>query len=489
MRHQLISFLLVIAVTIGLVGCDQFALDEAQPSQSVSSEQAFTQVTGFEAALTELYDDLQSFDRYGQFYMLYPSALADNADFIQGANRYNSVVQNVQGEHLTDYSGGGEPYDAINVANNIITKIPDLDNIQAPSPQDVKDRIRGQALALRALNYFDLARTKSYEPGREVDGFDAGAIIRTEPTETPSDADFKARATNQEVYDQVVSDLETAIPLLEGKDIPDARMNVVAAEALLARVHLYLENWSEAATRAQNALDANDELGLAEMMTPGNYESGWFSAENPEAIFELKMTEGQDGDATSSNESLASLAFASDDTGFRTFNFQVTPSEDYINTLPQDDARRSIINTLDDGTVVLAKYNNGVATYTDNIPLIRLSEVYLIRAEAIAESNQSVTQDAIDALNEVRENRNLDSVTPADFSGLDDFIDEVMLERRRELNYEGHRFFDLKRRGMDIPKPQTNVTNDIPYENFRVLAPLPDGEVRSNPELIQNPGY
>ena len=491
MKKQITVLFVALTFGIGIIGCDQFGLDEAQPSQSVSADEAFTDLAGFEASLTDLYDNLQSVTRYGQFYMLYPSALSDNADFIQGANRYNTVVENAPRTHLTDY---GNPYDAINLANNIITKIQDFDDFDSPNPQDVRDRIRGQALALRALNYFDLVRTKAYEPGREVDGFTDGVIARTEPTESPDDADFQARASNQEVYNLIVSDLETATDLVAGKSIPDARMNEAAVEALLARVHLYLENWSQAANRAQNALDANQRLGLAQMMTPDNFQSSWFSAENPEALFELKMTQGQDGAATSSNESLASLAFATDETtfeggDFRTFNFQVVPSEDYVNTLPDDDARRSIIDTLSTGSAVLGKYNNSVATFTDNIPVIRLSEVHLTRAEALAESSGSVSEDAVDALNTVRTNRGLDAVSTGDFSGPQEFVDEVLLERRRELNYEGHRFFDLKRRARSIPKPQTSLTDEIPYDDFRILAPLPTGEVRSNPQLIQNPGY
>ncbi len=469
-------------MTIGLVGCDQFALDEAQPAQSVASEQAFTELSGFESAVTELYDDLQAPNRYGQFYMLYPAALADNADFIQGANRYNSVVQNVQGSHLTDYFSR---YDAINIANNIITKIQGFENISAPNPQEIRDRIRGQALALRALNYFDLMRTKAYEPGREVDGWTQGVILRLEPTESPDDADFRARAPNTEVYNQIVSDLETATDLLEGKSLSDARMNEAAAHALLARVHLYLENWSEAESAATAALDANGDLGLAEMMTASNYRSSWFAAENPEALWELKMTQGQDGAATSSNESLASLAFASDETGFRTFNFQVVPTDDYVSTLPPGDARRSIIDTLDDGSVVLAKYNNSVASFTDNIPILRLSEVYLTRAEARAEQGKNAG--ARSDLDEVRTRRGLSGVG-SNVSG-QALVDEILLERRRELNYEGHRFFDLKRRAQDIPKPQTPVRGTLEYESFLVLAPLPQGEVRSIPPLEQNPGY
>lgn len=488
MRKQLIVTATVLLIGVGLIGCDQFAIDEAEPAQSVDAEQAFSKISGFEAAVTDLYDNLQSFTRYGQYYMLYPDALADNADADAGANRYPSVVDNVPFTHLTDY---GQPYSAINLANNIIVEIDEFERPAAeePVPQDTRDRIKGQALALRALNYFDLVRTKAYEPGQEVDGFDDGVILRTEPTRSAEEADFRPRSTNEEVYDRIISDLESAAGLLDGLGLPDARMNEAATEALLARVHLYEGNWQNAEVLADSALAANSELGIARMVSESGYQAAWIAPNHPECLFELKMTQGQDGAATNTNESLASLSYAPA-AGEGTFNFQVFPTQDWIDTLPSDDIRRSILNTA---IPVLGKYNNSVAPNTDNIPMIRMSEVYLILAEARAESAGSVTQGAVDALNMVRTNRGLDAVDPSDYTDVDDFINDdqigVYVERRRELNYEGHRFFDLKRRGKDIPKPQSS-TQTLDYDDdFRILAPLPQAEVRSNPELEQNPGY
>lgn len=493
MKYKLTTFLLLLGLgAVALAGCDQTSLDEAKPSQSVAAGDAFQSLTGFEAVLSEGYDQLQSVTRYGQFYMLYPEALADNSGFIQGANRYNDVTRSQPGAHLTDY---GNPYDAINLTNNIITKIEDLEGIQSPNPQDIKDRIRGQAHFLRALNYFDLIRTKAYEPGREVNGFDLGVIMRTQPTESPDDANFKARATNAEVYGQITSDLEAAISRLEGKSVSKFRANEAAARALLARVNLYLENWGQAEQAATDAIAAAEEMG-ARMMTESDYPSAWFAETLPESIFELKMTPGQDGAATSSNESLSSLSFASraadapSSEGFRTFNFQVVPTEDLVQTYPQGDARRTLIDTLSSGEIILGKYNQTLGSFADRIPVIRLSELYFIRAEARAEDNNAVTSGAVSDLNTIRTNRGLSSLNTSDFNNKQDFIDSLLVERRRELVYEGHRFFTLKRRAQDIPKPQGNVPeNEVEYEEFRILAPLPNGEVTSNPQLEQNPGY
>ncbi len=487
MRRKLTIFLLVAAVGTTLVACDQFGIDETEPSDSVSSNQAFTSVTGFESVLTAAYDRLQAFNRYGQYYQLYPSALADNAFSQGGSGRYGDVIPN-----NTSLGGYGIMYEAIDLSNNVISRIDGLEP-DDPNPQQVRDRIAGQAYFLRALNYFDLMRNYAYEPGREVDGFDLGVILRTEPTESATDADNRARATNTEVYDQILSDLQEATNRLEGITLSRNLGNRAAAFALRARVQLYLENWEAADQAADSALTVAANTGVVGtsgdlLVDPSNFASAWSGPTHPESIFELAMQQGTDGDATFSNQALSALSYAECASGacgpgeFREFSFEVTPSP----TLPyaSGDVRTSLINTLSSGVPVLGKYTNTIALFTDRIPLIRVPELYLIQAEARAEGAPG---DPLPPLNTVRTARGLSSL-----SGLSDaeVVDSVLAERRRELVYEGHRWFDLKRRGMDVPKPQPNATVDpLPYENRRILAPLPQDEVTANPQLVQNPGY
>lgn len=109
--------------------------------------------------------------------------------------------------------------------------------------------------------------------------------------------------------------------------------------------------------------------------------------------------------------------------------------------------------------------------------------MYLIKAEAHAEEDELTL--ALDALEELQSARGL--TVPFVSTDKDEIIDEVMVERRRELNFEGHRWYDLKRRAMDIPKQVGSTT--VPYDDFRVLSLLPQGEVDNNPNLDQNPDY
>ena len=105
----------------------------------------------------------------------------------------------------------------------------------------------------------------------------------------------------------------------------------------------------------------------------------------------------------------------------------------------------------------------------------------LNRAEAEAELGENTP--ALDDVNELRTKRGLD---PVDLSGTA-LLDEILLQRRLELAQEGHRFFDLKRRGQDITKPAGHTL--VPYTDFRVVARISDTQMDANKNLVNNPGY
>ena len=138
----------------------------------------------------------------------------------------------------------------------------------------------------------------------------------------------------------------------------------------------------------------------------------------------------------------------------------------------------------------IQKWNGDLGNYADNVPHIRVAEMYLILAEARLPSN-GATGTGITAtpLNDLRAARGLGPVAVVDEQA-------VLDERRRELVAEGHRFFDLKRLGMDITKAPGTGADDVPYTDFKILDNIPNGEVDLSeaeaPEdsvLIQNPGY
>jgi starch-binding outer membrane protein, SusD/RagB family len=121
----------------------------------------------------------------------------------------------------------------------------------------------------------------------------------------------------------------------------------------------------------------------------------------------------------------------------------------------------------------------------DNIPVIRIAEVYLNRAEAMATPGSPVFNEAaaLADLNKIATNRGLTAFT---LTG-SDLYEEIIRQRRIELAFEGHRFFDLKRLGRDIVKTPHYV--NLNFTDTRILAPIPQREVDGNKNLAQNPGY
>src|SRR5262249_55566053 len=147
------------------------------------------------------------------------------------------------------------------------------------------------------------------------------------------------------------------------------------------------------------------------------------------------------------------------------------------------DSRLALYPTTSTGIRYVNKYTYARGSWTDNQPVIRYADVLLMRAEAYAETGQG-TQ-ALADLNAVRAKRNA-SVSTATGSALTSAIQD---ERRRELAFEGSRWFDLKRRGQNITKPAFGNNPIVLYTDFRILAPIPSTQVQNNAMLKQNPGY
>jgi len=453
---------LVLFGVVLFVACD--GLLDTTPSTNVDPNTAQENVQGIEAILTSVYNRYQSESRYGREITLTPDILADNTEqHPVTSGRGDNYAVNSQGSHITFWNTA---YLTINEANYVIDGAPETE-----APQETRDRLLGEAFFLRGYTYFDLARTYGYEPGREINGWTESAIIRTDPTRDVGDADLKARSSNVEVYDLAISDLEDAVALLSSDDRGVYFANYAAANALLARIHLYLENWQDAIDYADAAM-ANSDVELV------NSEAAFISnpfdqVPNPESILELNIDPVEE--SLGSNVGLCPWTSP-------THWFDIVPSQNLLDTFDPNDFRLNLFSVHSDDYAYSLKWACSTGAFDDNVPLIRLPELYLIKAEAHAELNQ--LSEALDNLETLQEARGL---TRFESSNQAEIIDEIMVERRRELNFEGHRFYDLKRRAMDIPK-QAGATT-VPYDDFRILSILPQTEVDNNPNLNQNPGY
>jgi hypothetical protein len=472
------NYIKIIALgsALSLGSCSD--LLDTEPRQSLTPDTALADVDGYESVLAAAYGGARGFGSYGQTLMIAPEIMADNLRIIANTGRYIGQEINADRQHINLWGN----YGAINQTNIVINGI---DVIEGDATR--KNRIKGEAFFLRSLYYFDLAKVYGYEPGKEVSGWNNSVVIRTTPTLGFSDADFKARSSNREVYDLIESDLNTAIGLLPVAVKGTAgiyRVTKGAAEALLARVYLYDSKFSEAAAMASQAMAtfglANDGTGLA---SPADYVSSFSTYPNPESLFEVEIRSVDWSTVDGVNNSMCTLT----SNVFSSAQFIVTASDELLDAYETGDVRRDtwVATTRSGaaGTVYRsAKWLGTKGDFLENLPIIRAAELYLIRAEARFRTDAAGARSDLNAL---RSKRGLAAVD----AGLvgDALFAQILKERRLEFALEGHRWFDLKRNGLTISKAGT--IEAVPYSDYRLLAPLPQDQLILNELLVDNPGY
>jgi hypothetical protein len=499
---KLKKYLIALLTVAFFTGCNEDII-EVTPENSVTPEIALARVSGINALVLSAYKRVNEFGYYGQNQILNAEALADNLVIANNTGRYTGQVVNTVGSHFGTWSAA--PYRIINDAN-LILKYADAAEPALGSTEAIaaplRNRYKGEAYFLRALAYHDLVKVYGYEPGREVNGFNLGVILRTTPVEGVVTADKRSRATNLEIYNQIEADLLQAIALLPDENafatvtgdpnvVPPAekwfRASKQAARALLARVYLYWEKYAEANTQATAVLAATTAYPTAgggtgrTLVASGSYASSWSTTTHPESIFEISILAADWSTVDGVNNSLASVTNSSP-TGAANAQFAVAGSAELIAAFEPGDVRRNV--WVDNaGRNECKKWQGEKGTFLENVPIIRISEVYLIAAEARANSGDE--PGARTALNALRAQRGL-GATALTGQALLDLIEN---ERRVELAFEGHRFFDLKRLGKGITKPVSLGVTDLAYTDYRMLANIPVAEVNYNSLLTQNPNY
>ena len=470
----------VLASMLATASCNS-TLD-VRPRLSIDSATALSTAEGIDAAVNGVYDRFQSTNLYGRDLIAIPEALSDNGRATNKSGRLFPEFQNQPNAHFVSW---GTAYFAINQINLILEALPII------TDQVLRDRYDGECRFLRALLYFDLARAYAYDLGAVVAEYDRGGVpIVTTGVLNPSQITFPARSSVADLYTLVYGDLTVAVAKLT-----NARgqfyANKSAAQALFSRVALYNRDWAGVVRNATDALAAG---GVARFLDNGSYIGGWRANRHPESFFEIIYAIPENiGVNTSLQTTYSTLVELGNRT--RTGGFgDLVPSVSLLADLNAErnaageslDIRRQLyeLGTAGRGTAEIecTKFlgKNG-AVNLDNVPVIRASEMYLNRAEA--NYNLGRETDALADLNLIRRRAGL--VDRATLTGIP-LLTEILRQRRIELAFEGSRWFDLKRRGVDIIKvPATN----LPFTDFRILAPIPQREITNNPNLRQNFGY
>jgi len=359
-------------------------------------------------------------------------------------------------------------YKVIDNCNNILA------NVDAASGTDAERQyLKGQALALRAFVYLNLVR--QYQFTYTKDRTAKAVPIYTEPT-SPATVG-KPRATVEEVYTQVLTDLTQAETLLTGftRKVKN-RLDLNVVRGLLARTYLTQENWAQAAAKANEA-----RTGYA-IMEATQYTQGFNDVSNPEWIW----GHPQQADQNLGGASYFAYIDVTPSTGYRS----IMPDPYFKQLFAEGDIRKTLFETVTNPTdpryrwIMYKKFVNK-ADRAGHIVLMRAAEMTLIEAESKARLNDLPA--AVAALNQLRIKRNLPQLLPQDFAQTQ-LIEEIITERRRELWGEGFRLLDLLRlQRAPVRRESTETvrigTADVGIKGHYVLR-LPN-----NTELVPNSPY
>lgn len=478
MAGMKIKWVFAFSLAIGLCSCEDFL--ELTPTDDLTDENALVNLDDFRQALNGCYSGLTSGAYYGGAYIVVADRMSDDL-----RRSSENLGEGVQMHSYTFNASTGEPaaiwtqlYSVINRANIVIGKIDAVEGSPA-----AKSSFKGQALFIRALAHFDLVRYFAQPYDATPDASHPGVPLMTE-----SIISQPPRNTVAEVYNQVIQDLLEARQLMVETGIGPSRATPLAATALLARVSLYARDWAAAKQYASEVISS----GAWTLATGDLYRNIWTSAElNNEVIFKLVMLQ---------NNAAIGQNYWSQSNDIVSFN----PTQDLIDLYdPAGDVRyKSFIGIRQpsDPDNVVTKYRGAPLDYPldqkppidglADIKILRLSEMYLIRAEANFELQDPTA--ARNDLNAVRVAR-IATFNPAvdgNESGTA-LANAIMIERRRELAFEGHRWHDLKRKGLPIIRGDDCTATQCELEagDYRFTLPIPQGEFSGNVNMVQNPGY
>ncbi len=433
-------FILFAAVIVFFfIGCKKII--EKVPDTSISDQVALTTVEGLQAALIGTYSSLQNGDLYGGSIWTCGDMLANNVINSGQGNLVFEETQmlekNMSPDNRLSASLWQNAYYAINMANSVLQAIPNV----GPTPA-VADQIRGECLFIRALLYFDLVRYF----GNPNTGL--GVPLLT----APSGIDAKpSRALIEDVYTQIITDLKEAALILPESN--NNRATNWAAKALLSRVYFYHGD-------KQACIDISTEIIDSKVFRLSDSIMDNFSTTvTPENIFSVM--------STTTNTTAGALG------GYFRYasNGKFSPSSEVIKVFTftggmQDQRYRNGF-MIKDGKYFTTLYDDKYM----NVPLIRLAEIYLNRAEMRYDLGQT---GALEDLNAVRNRALLPDETVINPS-------KIYYERMKELIFQGDNFFNQKR----LQKASIS-TKKLPWNSVRLMYLIPQREMDVNPNLVQN---
>lgn len=467
--------------TLILTACSDFL--DLQPTFQVSEDSFYKTADDFETALIGNYAGLQDLHDASLLYI--GELTTDNAEI-----RWTSpTVAEVESDEVSFTPANGflnalwsTCFSTVSRSNNVLVRIDQVD-----LDESLYRQFKGEALFLRAYSYFYLVRIFGDVPIVEVSFRSPNEIMSFDMSRKPA----------SEIYDLIIQDLTEAADLLEGVEgLGKSRASTGAANTLLGKVYLTLEQFDMAESILKEVIDSNTyalDPDYGKLFTNDNDEL-------PESIFEIKYMSGNVGEGNSFSSIFTPARF---DMAIFPNNMQgsgrILPTTDMANAYEPGDLRRAL--SIGDSVLLVTDeyereiyglkfvdFTNGIVGDGGiNFTALRYADILLMYAEAMNENGK--TEEAHAYINQVRNRAGL-----PDLGGLSQPKFALALERERRVEFflEGHRWFDLVRTGRaQVALNQYFQEQGLNFSvaDHELIMPIPLREIDIDPNLEQNPGY
>ena len=484
---------LLVFITLIIAGCENFL--NVEPREEISITEQFSTLEGVKQALNGAYYKTEII--LSDKFFLYADILGGNITFAptRTGSRQGEVNKLLNFGNIYDFNDLAlfsqflgfyeSSYTIINNVNNIIFYI---DNLSEGTPEQ-KQQIKSEALAIKAFVHFNLLQIYSQTFNFSSNGSHLG-IVYADKILTGG-VDFPARKSCAESYDLIIRDLQESLALMTANQSLQGPkysfFNPISTKALLAKVALQKNDWNLALSTANDVLNSSNVT----LMSNLNYLSEWSKPLLPvsEILLEFSAPLTPEGSMVSSSVSKDFKIIFNSSGAILDYGLCVA-SRDLLNLYDNNDVRKA--NFI---VAAIPTKTNGVLTPIDyyftkkhqDLPgtiSIRLSEMYLIIAEANARLNKPT--EALTALNIIKNRAGI-----ASLNNSNNLLDEIFLERRRELCFEGSLFFDCARFNKSVSRNLgcISLLCNLNYPNNRFVLPIPQQTLSVNQNLIQNEGY
>lgn len=477
-------------IALLLTGCSEFLNQE--PSEQRSINEQFSTRELVDQAVNGMYYEIE--DLISAKYFIYADLLGGNITFtpseydhvleVPVARNIDQAYQFNDLKESSDYKSFYETaYDIINASNIILERVPKTDFID----ETEKNQILAEALTGRAFIHYLVSLLYAQNYNYTPDASHLGIVYNKRTL--IAGVDYPSRETMADTYQFIQDDLDRALNLFTDKQalsygVDYSYFNEITASALYAKIALQMNDWEKAISYSDWVIN-NSQVQLIEHE---NYLAEWEKPEEPVSEIILEFTAPRESDGNKVSSSVASEHYRFTSTS--DYN-EFVASQDLLDLYSSADIRGELyqmeyLKTSVNNVIVESPYFF-IKKFQDDpgTTFIRLSELYLIRAEARARLNRELDI-ALADLNSIRTRAGISVL-----SNTANLLEEIFLERRRELAFEGNLFFDIARYKKDVVREKDCLSSvcNLSYPSDYYVLPIPASSEYLNENMKQNEGY